>query len=277
MKNDKVKSKIEVTMMVLLIGCMLLTTACAPIPATEGAKIDIVTSIMLNERDTDSPIQYRGIADETVYGKDKSSLYDDLYEYILDPNGYIIKASRTHDKKTDIYSATSENLDDWKTRALSLHQRNLGKWLKGDASVSKKQDPMGITTFEITETLYGNPTGRKTYVDFSKGGALIGIVSVNLPVSEAALAQETVISEERAAEIAFADLLKQYGDVLENKDFSKAHWTAVKEAIQQRLVWTITIDQLTRTDFPIELKGIWGMMFRVDILTGEINQKMYYK
>ena len=276
MKNDKIKNTVKVATTALLVGCItILVAACAPNTVSEGAQIDAVTSIMLNERDTDSPIQYQGIADESLAGKGKYSLHDDLFEYVFDPDGYFISAIRAHDKTSDNSNATSENPEDLETRALNLHQRNLGKWLKGDNSIVKRVDPMGTLSFEITETINGNPTGRITYVTFSKGGALIMLVSVNKPVSEADLAKEAAISEDQAAEIAFADLMKEYGDVLENKDFSKAHWTAVKEAIQQHLVWTITIDQLTRTDFPIELKGIWAVRYRVDVLTGEIRERAY--
>lgn len=103
---------------------------------------------------------------------------------------------------------------------------------------------------------------------------MIALATVNKPVSEADLAQKAEISEERAAEIAFADLLKQYGDVLENKDFSEVQWTAVNEAIQQRLVWTVTIIGLTRTDFQTPTKR-WSVIYRVDILTGDILQILH--
>ena len=276
MKNDKIKNAIKVATTTLLVGCItILVVACAPNTASQDAQIGAVMSIMSNERDTDSPIRYQGIADESITGKGKYSLHDDLFEYTFDPDGYFISAIRAHDKTSDNSNATSENPEDLETRALKLHQRNLAKWLKGDNSILKRVDPMGTLSFEITEIINENPTGRITYVTFSKGGALIMLVSVNKPVSEADLAKQAEISEERAAEIAFTDLMKGYGDVLENKDFSKAHWSAVKEAIQQRLVWTITIDQLTRTDFPVELKGLWAVKYRIDILTGEIFQVMH--
>lgn len=103
----------------------------------------------------------------------------------------------------------------------------------------------------------------------------IGVIAVyNQPVPEADLAKQAEISEEKAAEIAFADLIKSYGNVLENKNLSEVQWTAVKEAIQQRLVWTITIENLIRTDFQTPTRK-WSVKYRVDIQTGEIFQIMH--
>lgn len=270
-ENKIIKNAITVAASILLIGCIkILITACTPNALAEGFKI---VSIMRNERETDSTIQYSGIADKAIYGKGKQSLHDDLFEYVYDPYGYIITTVRAHDKASDNYSATSDNQEELETRALSLHLRNLAQWLKGDTSITKKINPMGTIMYEMTETLNGNPTGRKTCVIFSKGGALISLTSVNKPVPEADLAKKDAISEERAAEIVFADLMKLHGDVLKEKEFSKVHWTVKKEAIQMGLVWTVTIDQLTRTDFPIPIQGKWGVQYRVDVFTGEIVER----
>jgi hypothetical protein len=84
------------------------------------------------------------------------------------------------------------------------------------------------------------------------------------------------ISQAKAAEIVFTDLSKQYGNVLQDHDFSKAHWTAVKERFKNRLVWIVTLDQLTRLDFPSQIQGSWGVVYWVDIQTGGILQIAYY-
>jgi hypothetical protein len=85
------------------------------------------------------------------------------------------------------------------------------------------------------------------------------------------------ISKEKAAEIVFTDLSKQYGDVLEEKHISEVQWTAVKDAYRQRIVWIVTMDKFTRTDFPLLIQGSWGVVYRVDILTGHILERAYYE
>jgi hypothetical protein len=268
------KYKIKIAAIVLLLGCILAVAIYTANTFAETTKIDVVKSIMLNERETESPVRYLGLADEIIAGKGKYSLNDDLFEYVFDPDGYIISVSRTTDKTSDPYNSISENHEDLENRALNLHLRNLEKWLRGSYFITNHTNRMGDTTIEIREIQNGNPTGRMTYVNFSKGGALISLVSTNKPVSEAELVQKENISKEAAAEIAFSDISKQYGDVLGDKDFSTAQWIAVKEAFDQRLVWTITFTTLTRSDFKTPDKS-WGAIFRVDVLTGDILERAY--
>jgi len=203
----------------------------------EYSKIAAVIFIMSGERDPDSPVQYQGKADETKYGQGRYSLADNLYEYVYDQGGFVGRASL---KSADPYQATSENQEDLEARALNLHGRNLQRWLKGDYSISRSSNPMGDIKIVIHETLNGNPTGRMTTVRFSLGRALISLVSVNKPVPEAVLLAPDKITREKAAEIAFADLLNQYSKVLQDKSLAETPWTAEKAANHQHLVWVIT-------------------------------------
>lgn len=275
MKNYLAKNKIIVAgvIAILIVGIVLVGVYIGKVSA-ETDKINAVASVMLTERDTDSSIQFQGDANETEVGPGKYALHDDLFEYVFDSSGFILTAARSSDKTSDIFSATSENQEDLETRALNLHKRNFGQLLQGDNSIIETQNPIGTTTFEIRETLNGNPTGRMTYVTFSKGKALISLVAVNQPVSDANLALEDKISNEKAAEIAFADISEQYGDVLADKDFAKVQWVAVKEAFEQRLVWTVTFTELTRLDLDLAGEN-WGAQIRVDVQTGEILERAY--
>lgn len=273
MKSKAIKNTITVAVSVLLAGVIVLVTACAPNTADIGAEIN---SIMQNERETDSAILNDGAADAAIYGDGKYALHDDLWEYVYDPDGYIVAAIRAHDKSSVIYDATSDNQEDLDTRSLDLYQRNFGVLLKDNYSITETQTPMGPMMYEITETQNGNPTGRKASFTFSKGGAVISLVIYNKPVPEADLVKEDTVSEVQAAKIAFADVMKEYGDVLEIKEFSVAHWTAKKTTYNQKLVWKVTIDELVRTDFPTQIQGKWGVGYWIDVQTGEIVAKSEY-
>ena len=90
------KKSIRTAAYILLLGFIaIFAAACAPSAASQGNKI---ASIMQNERDTDSTIQHNGVADKLGFGEG-NSLYDDLWEYVYSPDGYIISAIRAHDKK----------------------------------------------------------------------------------------------------------------------------------------------------------------------------------
>lgn len=94
MKSRAIKDKVTVAATILFAGVIVLVTACAPNTADKGVEIN---SIMQNERETDSAILNNGAADAAIYGDGKYALHDDLWEYVYNPDGYLVAAIRAHD------------------------------------------------------------------------------------------------------------------------------------------------------------------------------------
>ena len=271
MKYIMIKKPIEIAISILLLGCIsLLVAACAPSSVSAGNKI---ASIMQKERDTNSTIHESDTVDKVEAFEGNYGFCDDLWEYVYSPDGHIVFANRTQDKTSDINNVTSENSGDLKVRALNLHKRNFTKLLKVDYSITDKMNPMGTRSIEIKELQNGHPTGRKTHVTFSKGGALISLVTYNKPVPDADLYRNDKLSMEQSAEIAFTEMFRKYGHVMENKSLAETLWTAEKETYQMRSVWIVDIT-IIRSDWDPVIKE-WGARVWVDVFTGDILQTAY--
>ena len=103
---------------------------------------------------------------------------------------------------------------------------------------------------------------------------LLGCLTIFLAAcAPRVLAPSEEISIEQAAEIAFTDLFKQYGNVMENKSLSETRWTAVKETFNERTVWIVDVT-IFRSDWDVNIKE-WGARVWVDVFTGDILQKAY--
>lgn len=274
MKIFTLKNRLLAISLIIFVSALFIVSNYFIKISADSSKTDTIKLIMLDERGSESIIQLQGLADEIIAGEGKYALHDDLFEYVYDPKGFIIRATRSFDKTEDVYATMSQNQESLKTRALNLHLRNLMQWLTGENIVTYTLDPIGTKSFEIKEIINGNPTGRMTYVTFSEGGALIGVASVNKPISQDDLYKEEIISEQKAAEIAYADILRQFSLVLQNQEFAKVNWTSQKTTFNQRLVWTITFTDLIRSDLNTPDQN-WGAMTTVDIQTGEILLRAY--
>jgi hypothetical protein len=82
------------------------------------------------------------------------------------------------------------------------------------------------------------------------------------------------ISMDRAAGIVFADVLKDYGSVIVEKDLKDVQRTLSRTTFQQHTAWRVQLEGLTRTDFPKEIES-WGVMFIVDVFSGDILERAY--
>jgi hypothetical protein len=273
MNSGKFRFAIRLLVAFQVLGLVWLFAACKPKESAAESTTGHIESVMRDERDALSTIVDHGAAGVEQYGANQLLLSDDQFDYIVDQEGFI---SRVIVHSEDPFSEISENQTEYKTRALNLHQRNLQKWLKGDYSITEKQNPMGDTEVIVSETIYGNPSGRTTIVHFSQGGALMGFVSLNKAVAEDQLNQKENITSDQAAAIVLADVLKDHGAFIVERELSEVEWTAEKTTLQQHIVWRINMEHLTRTDFPPEGDiSNWGVMFAIDVFTGEIIMRSY--
>ncbi len=267
---------IRMRMSLLFIAIVMFVSICGCAATPFAASQENIARIMQSERENGSDIVDCGIADPAKYGVGKLLLRDDQYEYVYDRTGYLVLAVRicSPDAKIDIYELSCTSDEDAETRALNLHLRNFPSHQAYNNEVNKTQTLMGVTMIEVIEIEDRLPTGRKTSVTFSKGGALLSLATYNKPVADSNQSTSVEISDDNAARIVFTDLIKLYGEVLTISEFTDAHWTSKITTYEGRHAWLITIDHLIRTDFPAEISS-WSVIYWVDIHTGEIIEKAF--
>jgi len=257
------------TGVIIVILTLLTATACSSTAdATER-----IAEIMGEERRTETAIELvDSSVDSREYGEGKQSFRDDWWEYIYDPEGYLISCHRTDrgadtDREADTDSGTSTKAEQ-KERALNLHLRNFSRNQTHEYIVREIYSGMGATIYEIIEMKDGNPTGRRTSVQYS-ASVLYSLVSYCRPVTPTDPSATGKISEEQAAKIAYAALRTRLGSVLTFQTFEETHWSAEKTTAEGRSAWLITIDELDRTDFPSEIDS-WSVLYWIDEYTGKI-------
>ena len=105
---------------------------------------------------------------------------------------------------------------------------------------------------------------------------LLGLTVFLVACQQNQLNQTENISSDEAAAIVLADVLKDHGRFIVERELSEVEWTAEKTVFQQRRAWLINMEHLTRTDFPTFADiSNWGVVFAIDVFTGEILMRSY--
>ena len=226
---------------------------------------EAIAKIMGTERAVDSIIEQGtvpGMPEELI------GYHDDLYAYQFHPDGYI--AMSFYMDQSAYGGTPAEPSPEYETRATQLFLRNFNFTEDHPHTVACNASMQNLISYEVEETINGYPSGRSMSISFAGDGQLILFATYCNPIAEDDLKQKGNITEEQALDIAYRILIEEYGSVLETTNLDELHWTIEKTTYNGQSVWEATIDQLSRTDFPEEIRGNWSVVYMISRSDGAV-------